>query len=330
MMFNPNRYASMPYRRCGRSGLKLPAISLGFWQSLGEQGRDALCREVMFHAFDAGITHFDFANNYGPPPGNAEEVAGRILKEMPRDELVISTKAGHTMWPGPYGDWGSRKYLIASLDQSLRRLQLDYVDIFYHHRFDPETPMEESLGALDQIVRSGKALYAGLSSYNGEQFLQATQIIRRNGWTRILIHQPRYNMIHRAPETDLFPHTHTEGVGVIAFCPLAQGALTNRYLGGIPGDSRRGRQGESGNAWYNDLARQGVWKRVERLNTLAEQRGQTMAQLALAWTLRDPRVTSALIGVSRLEQLKDNLATLSNLALSQAELDHIEAILNAP
>jgi L-glyceraldehyde 3-phosphate reductase len=325
--FDPARYDRMPYRRCGRSGLMLPAISLGFWQSLGEPGREDLCRDVMFRAFDLGINHFDFANNYGPPPGYAEEVAGRILREMPRDELVISTKAGYRMWPGPYGEWGSRKYLLASLDQSLRRLGLDYVDIFYSHRFDPNTPLEETLGALDQAVRSGKALYAGVSSYNRAQFEEACRIVREQRLTRITIHQPVMNMFVRVHERETLPACEAEGTGMIAFCPLAQGILTDRYLNGIPADSRRGRQGEAGRKWYDDLAAKGVWEKVRALNDVAAARGQTLAQMALAWLLRLPAVTSVLIGVSQMSQLEQNVGALARLDFSGEELQHIESIL---
>ncbi|MCC6548262.1 aldo/keto reductase [Candidatus Sumerlaeota bacterium] len=326
MTFARDRYQQMEYRRCGRSGLKLPEISLGFWQVLGEPGNEQLCRDVMFRAFDRGVTHFDFANNYGPPFGNAEQVAGKWLKEMPRDELVISTKAGYNMWPGPYGEWGSRKYLIASCDQSLKRLGLDYVDIFYSHRFDPETPLEETLGALDTIVGSGKALYAGVSSYNAEQFRDAMRIVRENHLTRILIHQPVMNMLVRVHEKHLLPETEKEGVGVIAFCPLAQGILTDRYRAGIPEDSRRGKLGDAGRKWYDDLAAKGVWEKIAKLAKLSDKRGQSLAQMALVWLLRDPRVTSVLIGVSRMEQLDQNLDALKNKGFSEEELNTIEEI----
>ena len=321
-----DRYAKMPYRRCGRSGLQLPAVSLGFWQSLGEPGMEDLCRRVCYYAFDHGVTHFDLANNYGPPPGNSEIVVGKILKDMPRDELIISTKAGYYMWPGPYGEWGSRKQLVASLDQSLKRLGLEYVDIFYHHRPDPNTPVEESLGTLDLIVKQGKALYAGLSNYNGWQFCDAVNAIRRHDWTPITIHQPCYNMLRRGVETDLLPHTDREGAGVIAFCPLAQGILTDRYLNGLPADSRRGRS-DSGRQWYEKQKAAGVWDKVARLNELARARGQTMAQLALTWLLRDARVTSVLVGVSRVEQLAENLQAATAPPLSSEELARIDQVL---
>lgn len=325
--FAADRYDKMVYRRCGRSGLRLPLVSLGFWQVLGEPGNEELCKQVMFRAFDAGITHFDFANNYGPPPGNSEFVAGHWLREMPRDELIISSKAGYLMWPGPYGEWGSRKYLVASCDQSLKRLGVDYLDIFYSHRFDPDTPLEETLGALDYIVRSGRALYAGVSSYNAVQFCEATRIIRENNLTRITIHQPVMSMFVRVHERQLLPQTEREGVGVIAFCPLAQGILTDRYRHGIPTDSRRGKLGESGEKWYNDLKAKGVWDKVEKLARIAERRGQSTAQLALAWLLRDPRVTSVLIGVSRVEQLEENLGCIDKIAFSGEEVAEIEQVL---
>jgi len=321
-----DRYAKMPYRRCGRSGLQLPAVSLGFWQSLGEPGMEDLCRRVCYYAFDHGVTHFDLANNYGPPPGNSEIVVGKILKDMPRDELIISTKAGYYMWPGPYGEWGSRKQLVASLDQSLKRLGLEYVDIFYHHRPDPNTPVEESLGTLDLIVKQGKALYAGLSNYNGWQFCDAINIIRRHNWTPITIHQPYYHMLSRKVEADLLPHTEREGIGVIAFCPLAQGVLTDRYLNGLPEDSRQGKT-PRGSEWYEQQKAAGVWDKVAKLNEIAKSRGQTMAQMAITWLLRDHRVTSVLVGVSRLEQLQENLQAASAAPLSAEELKKIDEIL---
>lgn len=327
MAFAHNRYDRMPFRQCGRSGLRLPAISLGFWQTLGEGGNDALCRQVMRHAFDRGITHFDFANNYGPPPGNAEEVAGRLLHEFPRDEMIISTKAGHRMWDGPYGIGGSKKYLVASLDQSLKRLQLDYVDIFYHHVWSPDTPLEESLAALDLIVRQGKALYVGVSSYNGDQYRQAVKLIADNRWTRLTIHQPYMNMLGREHERNLLPATAEHGAGVIPFCPLAQGILTDRYLHGLPPESRQGRRGADGQAWYAQKETDGTWNRVRLLNALAQERGQKLSQMALAWLLRDPRITSVLIGVSSTAQLDENLGALEKLEFTPQELERIEAIL---
>ncbi len=322
----PDRYTNTPYRRCGRSGLQLPLVSLGFWQGIGEPGMEDVCRKVCYYALDHGIMHFDLANNYGPPPGNSELVVGKILKDMPRDELIISTKAGYTMWPGPYGDWGSKKYLVASLDQSLKRLGLDYVDIYYHHRPDPKTPMEESLGALDLIVKQGKALYAGVSNYNGWQYCDAVNIIRKHNWAPLVIHQPKYHMLLRKPETDLLPHTHREGTGVIAFSPLAQGVLTDRYLNGLPPDSRRGRTPE-GKQWYQEQKAAGVWDKVAKLNDIAKARGQTLAQMALTWLLRDHRVTSVLIGVSKVEQLKENIAATTAAPLSPEELQKIDHIL---
>jgi L-glyceraldehyde 3-phosphate reductase len=324
--FNKKRYEKMKYRRCGRSGLMLPEISIGFWQSLGEEGNEQTCRDICYAAFDAGITHFDLANNYGVPAGHSEEVVGRVLKDMPRDELIVSTKAGYYMWPGPYGEWGSKKYLVASLDQSLRRLGLDYVDIFYHHRPDPNTPLEETLGALDLIVRQGKALYAGVSSYSGAQFAQAVETARLHDWTPITIHQPRYNMLQRGIESDLLSQTDRAGTGVIAFCPLATGMLTDKYLDGIPADSRRGGNPEA-RAWWDKERAAGTWDKVRALNEIANRRGQSLAQMALLWTLRDQRVTSALIGASRVEQLTENVAALDAAPLSDDELAQIKAVL---
>jgi L-glyceraldehyde 3-phosphate reductase len=325
--FAKDRYQKMPYRSCGRSGLKLPAISLGFWQSLGEPGHEKTCRDCMYYAFDNGITHFDLANNYGPPAGNSEIVVGQILKDMPRDELIISTKAGYYMWDGPYGDWGSKKYIVASLDQSLKRLGLDYVDIFYHHRPDSDTPLEETLGALDLIVRQGKALYVGLSNYRGERFRQAVDVVKHHDWSPITIHQPSYNMLDRWVEKDLLPHTAEAGTGVIAFVPLAQGILTSRYLNGLPEDSRMGRRGESGKQWYERLKEDGVIDKVTKLNEIAKSRGQSMAQMAISWLLRDKRVTSLLIGASRVDQLAENISAAQSPPLTEEELQKIEAIL---
>ncbi|MGP8247596.1 MAG: L-glyceraldehyde 3-phosphate reductase [Bryobacteraceae bacterium] len=327
-MYNPrsDRYDRMTYRRCGASGIRLPAISLGLWHNFGgvdnlENGRAILCR-----AFDLGVTHFDLANNYGPPYGSAEQTFGRLLKldlAPYRDELVISTKAGYDMWPGPYGDWGSRKYLLASLDQSLRRMGLEYVDIFYHHRPDPETPLEETMGALDQAVRSGKALYAGISNYNPVETAQAVAILRRLG-TPCLIHQFAYSMFRRAPEGGLLHTLSSEGVGAIAFSPLAQGLLTDRYLEGIPADSRAARP----NAYLKpqDVDETRVAK-ARALSLLAAERGQSLAQMSLAWVLRHAAVTSALVGASRVDQLERNIAALEQLDFSAEELAAIEAIL---
>jgi len=325
--FSKDRYEKMEYRQCGQSGLKLPAVSLGFWQALGEPGNEEICRECMYYAFDHGVTHFDLANNYGPPPGSSESVVGKILKDMPRDELIISTKAGYYMWEGPYGDWGSKKYLVASLDQSLKRLGLEYVDIFYHHRPDPETPLEEMLGALDLIVKQGKALYAGVSNYRGEQFQGAVEVIRQHDWAPITIHQPSYSMMNRWIESDLLPHTAEAGTGVIVFCPLAQGVLTDRYLDGLPADSRMGKRGEEGQKWYERQKAAGVWDKVAALNEMAKARGQTMAQLAITWILRDDRITSVLTGASRVEQIAENLEAAQAESLSDEETQKIEQIL---
>lgn len=324
---SPTRYDTMPYHRCGKSGLKLPAISLGLWHNFG--GVDTLenARAMIHRAFDLGITHFDLANNYGPPPGSAETTFGRILQQdlsAYRDELIISSKAGWDMWPGPYGNFGSRKYLVASLDQSLKRMGVDYVDIFYHHRPDPETPMEESLGALDQIVRSGKALYAGISQYPAQATRQAAKILCDLG-TPCLIHQPKYSLFERWIEDGLTEVLDAEGIGCIAFSPLAQGMLTDRYLDGIPADSRAGKP----NTFLrpDDLTTDRL-RQVGRLNAVAQRRGQSLARMALAWILHNPTVTSALIGASKVAQIEDAVATLDNLAFSDEELQEIEKILN--
>jgi len=328
MTYKPEqtRYDSMRYNRCGRSGLKLPAISLGFWHNFG--GVDTLenARAIVRRAFDLGITHFDLANNYGPPPGSAEESFGLILRQdlaAHRDEMIISSKAGWDMWPGPYGDLGSRKYLVASLDQSLKRMGLDYVDIFYHHRPDPETPLEETMGALDFIVRSGRALYVGISSYPPALTQQAAHILRGLG-TPCVIHQPSYNMFDRWIEDQLLDVLHTEGMGCIVFSPLAQGLLTNRYLKGIPADSRAAKP--HGYLSPEDVTKATVTK-VRALNTIAQSRGQTMAQMALAWNLRRPEVTSVIAGASRPSQIEDNVGALANLEFSQDDLQKIDAIL---
>ena len=325
--FAKERYDGMPYRRCGRSGLKLPAVSLGFWLALGEPGNEQVCRECMYYAFDQGITHFDVADNYGPPRGSAELVVGRILRDMPRDELVISTKAGWDMWPGPYGDWGSKKHLIAGLDQSLKRLGLDYVDIFYHHRPDPETPVEETMGALNQIVAQGKALYVGVSQYRGARFMEALQAVRQHDWAPVTIHQPSYSMLNRWIEADLLPLTASAGTGVIVFSPLAGGILTDRYLGGLPADSRIGRRGERGRQRYEHLKADGTLDKVAKLNKLAEDRGQTLAEMALTWCLRDERITGVLTGASKVEQVAANVRAACAPPLSEEELTKIEAIL---
>jgi L-glyceraldehyde 3-phosphate reductase len=328
MSYTPanSRYNKMQYRRCGRSGLLLPAISLGLWHNFGHVDSFENCQAMLRRAFDLGITHFDLANNYGPPAGSAEENFGRILHSefaAHRDELIVSTKAGWDMWPGPYGDWGSRKYLLASLDQSLKRMKLDYVDIFYSHRPDPQTPIEETMSALDHAVRSGKALYAGISSYDAPQTEAASRTLRRLG-TLCLIHQPQYSMFERNIETNLLNVLEKEGIGCIAFCPLAQGLLTNRYLDGIPGDSRANKP--HGFLKKSDVSERRLTQ-VRALNELAQSRGQSVAQLALAWVLRDPRMTSALIGASRVEQIEQNIAALDNLQFSPNELQRIEQIL---
>ncbi len=325
--FSPDRYDTMNYRRCGRSGLKMPAVSLGLWQSLGDAGADATCREVMYRAFDGGITHFDLANNYGNPGGNSELVAGRILVDMPRDELIISTKAGYGMWPGPYGDFGSKKYLVASLDQSLQRMGLDYVDIFYHHRPDPDTPLDETMGALDLIVKQGKALYAGVSNYQGELLGEAAGLMSDRGWAPLTINQPSYSMTNRRIERDTLAVAEESGVGVIAFCPLSSGVLTDRYLDGLPADSRQGLRGESGQRWYEEREKDGLWDGIRKLREIARERGQTMAQMALTWILRDDRITSVLIGASRVEQIDENLAAGNAAPLTSEELDSIERVL---
>jgi L-glyceraldehyde 3-phosphate reductase len=323
---DPQRYESTPYARCGRSGLKLPRISLGLWHNFG--GADPLDnqRAMLRRAFDLGITHFDLANNYGPPPGSAEENFGRLLREdfaAHRDELIISTKAGYLMWPGPYGEWGSRKYLLASLDQSLKRLGLPYVDIFYHHRPDPDTPMEESLGAVADAVKSGRALYAGISNYNAEQTRRAAAILRDLG-VPLLIHQPKYNMFERGVEPELLPALAQAGAGCIPFSPLAQGLLTNRYLGGLPADSRAAKSGvflKPGQITPDLL------KKIQALNAVAAARGATLAQLATLWLLRRPEVTSVLIGASKVAQIEDIHGALRQPPLVASELAQIEDIL---
>ncbi len=318
----PERYTAVAYRRCGRSGLMLPVISLGLWQNFGADRPWEASRAIIRRAFDGGITHFDLANNYGPPYGSAEETFGRILATdlaAYRDELVISTKAGYDMWPGPYGDGGSRKYLLASLDQSLRRMGLEYVDIFYSHRFDPYTPLEETMGALDSAVRQGKALYAGISSYSGRRTREAAAILRRLG-TPLLIHQPSYSLLNRWIEEDLLDVLAEEAVGCIVFSPLAQGLLTDRYLAGVPAGSRASHPG----TLSTEMLTEDTLAKVRALNGIAQRRGQTLAQMALAWTLRDPRVTSTLIGVSSVAQLEQNIAALRRLDFSADELAEID------
>jgi len=317
-----SRYDQMTYRRCGRSGIQLPVVSLGLWHNFGDDKPFETQRAILRRAFDLGITHFDLANNYGPPAGSAETNFGRHLREdfKPyRDELIISTKAGWDMWPGPYGDLGSRKYLLASLDQSLTRMGLDYVDVFYHHRFDPDTPLEESLGALDTAVRQGKALYAGISSYSGERTQDAVAILRSLG-TPLFIHQPSYSMLNRWIEEDLLDVVGREGVGCIAFSPLAQGMLTDRYLGGVPADSRAAK----GVFLKPEMLTEQNMTHIKALNEMAGRRGQSLAQMALAWALRDSRVTSVLIGASTVGQLEQNVGALGNLEFSPDELAEID------
>ncbi len=318
----PERYDRMIYRRCGHSGLKLPAITLGLWHNFGGDRPLEQSRAMLRRAFDLGVTHFDLANNYGPPYGSAEETFGRVLRDdlRPyRDELLISTKAGYDMWPGPYGEWGSRKYLLASLDQSLARMGLEYVDIFYSHRFDPETPLEETLGALHSAVRQGKALYAGISSYSAAKTREAAGILRELG-TPLLIHQPSYSMLNRWIEPDLLTALGQLGVGCIGFSPLAQGMLTDKYLAGIPPDSRAA----ANSSLSPDLLTDDVRERIRALNAIAQARGQSLAQLAIAWTLRDPRMTSTLVGASSVAQLEDTLHALEKLELSDDELAEID------
>ncbi|HVY21513.1 MAG TPA: L-glyceraldehyde 3-phosphate reductase [Bauldia sp.] len=318
------RYDKMQYRRSGRSGLRLPAISLGLWHNFGHAANAATARAMCHRAFDLGITHFDLANNYGPPPGSAETLFGQILDDglrRYRDELIISTKAGYNMWPGPYGEWGSRKYLLSSLDQSLKRMKLDYVDIFYSHRFDPDTPLEETMGALDAAVRAGKALYVGISSYSSQRTREAAKILRELG-TPALIHQPSYSILNRWTEEDqLLDATESEGMGMIAFSPLAQGLLTDKYLKGVPSGSRAASGAQS---WNKNFLSDKNMTAVKAFNSIAKKRGQTLAQMALAWVLRDPRMTSALIGASRVEQIEDAVGALDNLSFSKAELAEID------
>jgi L-glyceraldehyde 3-phosphate reductase len=317
-----DRYNLLPYARCGRSGLQLPRISLGLWQNFGDSAPWENCREMVLKSFDRGITHFDLANNYGPPPGSAEENFGRILAAdlaAYRDELIISTKAGYLMWPGPYGEWGSRKYLLASLDQSLRRMGLEYVDIFYSHRYDPNTPLEETMGALETAVRSGKALYVGISSYGPNRTREATALLRQMR-VPFVIHQPSYSILNRWVETELLGVLEEEGLGCIAFSPLAQGLLTNKYLQGIPESSRAAQNGSFNRALLTETN----LANVRALNEMAAKRGQTLAQMAISWVLRKPAVTSALVGASRWAQVEDCLGALRNLHFSQSELDEID------
>ncbi|MGA2172126.1 MAG: L-glyceraldehyde 3-phosphate reductase [Sedimentisphaerales bacterium] len=328
MKYTPaeNRYDKMKYNRCGRSGLQLPAVSLGLWHNFGDVDKFETGRAIVRRAFDLGITHFDLANNYGPPPGSAEKNFGKILKtdlKAYRDELIISTKAGYLMWPGPYGEWGTRKYLLASLDQSLKRLGLDYVDIFYSHRFDPNTPLDETLSALDTAVKQGKAIYAGISNYKPDQTEQAAKILRQFG-TPCLIHQPRYSMFDRWVEDGLLDVLGKEGIGCICFSPLAQGLLTDKYLKGIPKDSRAAKP--TGFLKREQIT-ETVLKKISALNDIAKKRGQSLAQMALAWILRDKRITSVLVGASKVDQLEQNIAVLNNLAFADGELERINKIL---
>jgi L-glyceraldehyde 3-phosphate reductase len=326
-MSKKDRYKEMQYRRCGRSGILLPAVSLGLWHNFGHVDDLKNSRKILRLAFDRGITHFDLANNYGPPPGSAEENFGYALKKdfkSHRDEMIISSKAGYTMWAGPYGDWGSKKYLVASLDQSLRRMNLDYVDIFYHHRPDPATPLEETMTALDLIVRQGKALYVGISNYQADEAKKAINMLRSLG-TPCLIHQPKYSMFERWVENGLLDVLEREGVGCIPFSPLAQGLLTNKYLHGIPQDSRAAKS--HGFLKETDVTEDRLVK-IRQLHAMAVERNQTLAQMALSWILKDPRITSVLIGASRPEQLEDSLQCLENISFGSEELQRIETILN--
>ena len=325
---NPQRYQQMEYRRCGNSGLLLPAISLGLWHNFGHIDSLENARNMLRVAFDNGITHFDLANNYGPPPGSAEENFGKIFKEdfIPyRDELIISSKAGWGMWPGPYGDWGSKKYLVASLDQSLKRMGLEYVDIFYHHRPDPDTPLEETMGTLDLMVRQGKALYVGISSYQPEEAAKAIQLLKDLG-TPCLIHQPKYSLFERWVEDGLLDLLGEKNIGCIPFSPLAQGLLTNKYLKGIPEDSRAASHRGNGAIEEEQVSEEKI-KKVLQLNVLAEERGQNLAQMALAWILKDKRISSVLIGVSRPEQITDSIRCLENYSFTTDELNRIDDIL---
>ncbi len=324
---DPNRYdGRMPYRRAGRWGLQLPEITLGCWHNFGGDAPTELQREMLTTAFDCGITQFDLANNYGPPYGSAEENVGKHLKEFPRDELIITSKAGYDMWPGPYGEWGTRKYVLASLDQSLKRLDLDYVDIFYSHRFDPDTPLEETLSALNTAIEQGKALYVGISSYSSRQTLEAVRICQENSWAPLIINQPNYSMLNRWIEDSLIDTCGELGLGIIAFCPLYQGLLTDKYLNGIPTGSRASLPGSP--LRPEEVAKQ-VVNGIRALNDHAQERGQTLAQMALSWVLRHPGVTSALIGASRPEQIRDNVKAVENTDFTSEELTKLDGILNS-
>lgn len=333
MCFAASRYESMPYRRCGRSGLLLPAISLGMWHNFGTQADHENCRAMMRRAFDLGITHFDLANNYGPVPGSAEERVGWILKSdfiAHRDEIILSSKAGYHMWEGPYGEWGSKKYLMASIDQSLRRLGVEYLDIFYSHRSDPNTPLEETIGTLDLIVKQGKALYAGVSNYRGPRFVETMNLVQQRDWSPITIHQPVYSLLNRWIEPELLPETEKYGVGVICYSPLAQGMLTSKYLD--PGNPlpEASRAVDPEGYLQADQVTSEVRERVRQLAPMAEARGQSIAQLALAWVLRDTRVTSALIGARNVQQLEDSVAAVNNVQFSGEELQRIDALFPGP
>lgn len=322
---DPQRYdGRMKYRRCGRSGLSLPEVSLGLWHNFGDKTPLTQQREMIFKAFDLGITHFDLANNYGPPFGAAEKNFGHILRQLPRDELIVSSKAGYLMWPGPYGEWGSRKHLLASLDQSLRRLQIEYVDIFYSHRWDAQTSFDETMGALESAVQSGKALYAGISSYPSPQTLEAIETSRRNSWTRPIIHQPNYSLLNRWIEKQLIPICDDAGLGIIAFCPLYQGLLTDKYLNGVPAASRHI---AAPHLLRTDDLKPMVLEAIRRLNDLARERGQSLAQMAIAWILRDKRITSVLCGASGVDQIVENCQAVHHAGFSDEELRAIDGIL---
>jgi len=325
---DPDRYGNMIYRRCGRSGLRLPAISFGLWQGTGSYVDEAVSRRIVHAAFDHGITHFDLANNYGSPAGASEELFGRILRGMPRHEVLISSKAGYYMWPGPYGEGGSRKHLLESCEQSLKRLGVDYVDIFYSHRFDPDTPLEETLGALDTLVRQGKAVYAGISSYSEPHFSEALRIVGARNWAPITIHQPRYSMLDRSAERDVLPTAGSHGVGVIGFSPLAQGLLTGKYLDGIPDDSRALRNMGNGGLTAERVTAPLIAK-LAALNEVAKARGQSLAQMALAWLLKDERLTSVLMGASKVDQIHECVGCLANASFETGELERIDNILAA-
>ena len=322
---NPSRYdGRMPYRKCGRWGLKLPAITLGCWHNFGGDSPTSIQKEMIYSAFDAGITHFDLANNYGPPYGSAESNVGQILKDLPRDEILITSKAGYDMWPGPYGEWGSRKYMVASLDQSLQRMKVDYFDLFYSHRFDPDTPLDETIGALDSAVQQGKALYGGISSYSDQSTREAVSICKHNGYSPLVIHQPNYSMLNRWIEDGLVDTCGEHGLGMIAFCPLFQGLLTDKYLNGIPPDSRA--TIENSPLRQNEVSEQNI-RVIRELNDHAKLRGQTLAQMSLSWVLRDERITSALIGASSAAQILENVKAVNQTKFTSEELDKLDRIL---